>query len=417
MKSDTGEPGASTADDTRTPSSSSTGTDSIPGLDSILARFDAAIEKLQQPTPEELEPAVDNTAEYHPPADPDIEIAVTPITDTIKVIAEADEAGEADEGGEAGEGDDADGDEVVVTDDEPVTGDLDVIEELAEALDGDLDAERRAREARDAVPYYEVPDLPEEHDPDALISIRGLTKSFDGRIAAENVSLDIQPGTIVGIVGPNGAGKTTTLSMVTGMLRPDAGSVRIAGHDIWKEPGLAKTQLGIVPDRMRVFDRLTGAQLLHYSGVLRGLDPEIVRERAGQIATTLGIDDALGRLVDNYSSGMMKKLALATALIHSPKVLVLDEPFEAVDPVSVSAVVGILRTFAKAGGSVVLSSHSLGLIEDLCDEVAVIVEGRVIAAGTVDDVRGDDTLENRFIALVRDDDPAEDMEWLHTFSA
>ena len=109
--------------------------------------------------------------------------------------------------------------------------------------------------------------------------------------------------------------------------------------------------------------------------------------------------------------------ALATALIHSPKVLVLDEPFEAVDPVSVSSVVNILRQFAAAGGAVVLSSHSLGLIEDLCDEVAVIVEGRVIAAGTVDDVRGDDTLENRFIALVRDDDPAEDMEWLHTFSA
>src|SRR5690606_5877306 len=150
----------------------------------------------------------------------------------------------------------------------------------------------------------------------------------------------------------------------------DEGSVLIAGHDIWKNPEEAKKRLGIVPDRMRVFDRLTGAQLLHYAGVLRGLDAHTVRERSTQLADKLGIADALSRLVDNYSSGMMKKLALATALIHAPKVLVLDEPFEAVDPVSVSTVVGLLREFAAAGGAVVLSSHSLGLIQDLCDEVA-----------------------------------------------
>lgn len=412
MKSDKGEPGDATPDHTTDPIDSTNPVDSIPGLDNILARFDAAIEKLQQPTPAELEPepepepevaveaAVDDTAEYHPDPRPDLEIAVTPITDAIDVAEETDVTQQPD-----------------VTEEVDVTEQLDVTEELADALDDDPEAERRAREARKAVPLYQVPDLPAEHDPDALLSIRDLTKTFDGHIAVEKVSLDIHPGHIVGIVGPNGAGKTTTLSMATGMLRPDTGSVLIAGHDIWKEPDLAKTQLGIVPDRMRVFDRLTGAQLLHYSGVLRGLEPDTVRERAGQIAATLGIDDALGRLVDNYSSGMKKKLALATALIHSPKVLVLDEPFEAVDPVSVSSVVNILRQFAAAGGAVVLSSHSLGLIEDLCDEVAVIVEGRVIAAGTVDDVRGDDTLENRFIALVRDDDPAEDMEWLHTFSA
>ncbi|HRN30455.1 MAG TPA: ABC transporter ATP-binding protein [Terrimesophilobacter sp.] len=267
------------------------------------------------------------------------------------------------------------------------------------------------------MPEYVLPDLPDDHDPTALVSIRGLTKHFNDTNAANNVSFDIRPGSIVGIVGPNGAGKSTTLSMVTGMLRPDEGSARIVGHDIWKNPDEAKQHLGIVPDRMRVFDRLTGAQLLHYAGVLRGLDADTVRERTTQLADKLGITDALGRLVDNYSSGMMKKLALATALIHAPKVLVLDEPFEAVDPVSVNAVVALLRDFADAGGAVILSSHSLGLIQDLCDEVAVIVEGRVIAAGTIDDVRGDDTLEDRFIALVRDDDTAEDMEWLHTFSA
>ena len=403
MKSDTGDNGASTPDDTSL------------AIDDILARFDAAIERLQQPTPAELEPAVDDTAEYHPAPDPDLEIAVHPITDDIDIIGGQDAP---DEPADTETPDEPAPDGATAHPAEaPPRDDIDAIEELAEALDADPEPERRARQAREAVPHYVVPDLSDDHNPDALVSIRRLTKSFDGHLAAEEVSLDIHPGSIVGIVGPNGAGKTTTLSMVTGMLRPDAGSVLIAGHDIWKEPDPAKKQLGIVPDRMRVFDRLTGAQLLHYSGVLRGLEPDVVRERAQQLAATLGISDALGRLVDNYSSGMMKKLALATALIHAPKVLVLDEPFEAVDPVSVNAVVGILREFAAAGGAVVLSSHSLGLIEDLCDEVAVIVEGRVIAAGTVDDVRGDDTLENRFIALVRDDDPEEDMEWLHTFSA
>lgn len=391
MKSDTGDSGSAAPDDPQS-------------IDSILARFDAAIERLQQPTPAELdaqtEPDTDaptatggadeevDTGEIdaHLAPEPDLEIEVQPVTDDIDVIEQRDTDGDDDLPGGADHADHAD-----------------------HADEGD---------DRSTVPEYVITDLPDDVDPTAAVSIRGLTKHFDDTIAAENINLDIRSGTIVGIVGPNGAGKTTTLSMITGMLRPDVGNALIAGNDIWKNPDDAKKHLGIVPDRMRVFDRLTGAQLLHYSGVLRGLDRDTARERATQLANALGIADALDRLVDDYSSGMMKKLALATALIHAPAVLVLDEPFEAVDPVSVLTVVDILREFAEAGGAVILSSHSLGLIQDLCDEVAVIVGGRVIAAGTVDDVRGDDTLENRFIALVRDDDnTAEDMEWLHTFSA
>lgn len=394
MKSDTGDSGSAAPDDPQS-------------IDSILARFDAAIERLQQPTPAELdaqtEPDTDaptatggadeevDTGEIdaHLAPEPDLEIEVQPVTDDIDVIEQRD----------------TDGD-----DDLPGGADRDGGADHADHADEGDD--------RSTVPEYVITDLPDDVDPTAAVSIRGLTKHFDDTIAAENINLDIRSGTIVGIVGPNGAGKTTTLSMITGMLRPDVGNALIAGNDIWKNPDDAKKHLGIVPDRMRVFDRLTGAQLLHYSGVLRGLDRDTARERATQLANALGIADALDRLVDDYSSGMMKKLALATALIHAPAVLVLDEPFEAVDPVSVLTVVDILREFAEAGGAVILSSHSLGLIQDLCDEVAVIVGGRVIAAGTVDDVRGDDTLENRFIALVRDDDnTAEDMEWLHTFSA
>lgn len=383
MKSDQGDDGAATPD-----TISNT-------LDSILARFDTAIERLQQATAAEADLASEPEPEAE--ADAEIEAEAEPSVDT-----EPESTDEAD---------------VDTTDDS--TEHTDTIElETLTAPQPDLELEVQPVTDATDVPEFVNPDLPDELDSSALVSIRGLTKHFDDTTAADNVSLDIRKGSIVGIVGPNGAGKTTTLSMVTGMLRPDRGSVLIAGHDIWKNPDEAKPHLGIVPDRMRVFDRLTGAQLLHYAGILRGLDADTVRARSTQLADTLGIADALSRLVDNYSSGMMKKLALATALIHAPKVLVLDEPFEAVDPVSVNTVVTLLREFAAAGGAVILSSHSLGLIQDLCDEVAVIVGGRVIAAGTVDDVRGDDSLENRFIALVRDDDDtAEDMEWLHDFSA
>ncbi|MBX3093431.1 MAG: ABC transporter ATP-binding protein [Cryobacterium sp.] len=375
---------------------------STASIDSILSRFDAAIERLQTPLESESE---DDSAEAGQP----------------EAAAESVEPLESAElGVDTGPSPVPDLELPVSPDlDDDVDVDVDVDRDAA--TDGDVAGELFAEldtEPAENTPAvsYPIADVPDDLDTDAMVSIRGLTKHFDDVIAAENVSFDIRSGTIVGIVGPNGAGKTTTLSMVTGMLRPDAGAVLIAGEDMWQNPEAAKKHLGIVPDRMRAFDRLTGAQLLHYAGVLRGLDAATVRERTTQLASALGITDALARLVDDYSSGMMKKLALAIAVIHSPKVLVLDEPFEAVDPVSVAVVVKLLREFAAAGGAVVLSSHSLGLIQDLCDEVAVIVGGRVIAAGTVDEVRGDESLEDRFIALVRDDEVAEDMEWLHSFS-
>lgn len=248
------------------------------------------------------------------------------------------------------------------------------------------------------------------------VTLSGLRKEFGDTVAVTSIDLDIPAGAFYGIVGPNGAGKTTTLSMITGLLRPDAGSVTVSGIDVWKDSAAAKRSMGTLPDRMRLFDRLTGAQLLYYSGVLRGLDNVTVRARVKSLTRAFGLEDAVGRLVSDYSAGMSKKIALACALIHSPRVLVLDEPFESVDPVSAASITEILQKYVENGGTVILSSHGMEFIERVCDNVAIIVGGELLASGTIDDVRNGSTLEERFISLVGGRKATEDLEWLHSFS-
>nr|WP_242616456.1 ABC transporter ATP-binding protein [Microterricola gilva] len=253
-------------------------------------------------------------------------------------------------------------------------------------------------------------------DAPVVLQISALSKHFGDMTAVDQIELAVRTGSFYGIVGPNGAGKTTTLSMVTGLLRPDAGTVSVHGIDIWADPVAAKRTIGVLPDRLRLFDRLTGAQLLYYSGILRGLDNATVRERSADLAAAFRLEDALNRLVADYSAGMTKKIALACAMIHSPRLLVLDEPFEAVDPVSAANLTEILQKYVAAGGTVVLSSHGMDLIERVCDSVAIIVHGHVLASGTLDEVRGAATLEERFVELAGGRKAAEGMEWLHSFS-
>ncbi len=249
-----------------------------------------------------------------------------------------------------------------------------------------------------------------------VLEVRGLRKSFGGTVAVDDASFTVRRGSIFGFVGPNGAGKTTTLSIITGLLRPDAGQVVVGGTDVWREPTTAKRKLGVLPDRMRLFDRLTGAQMLYYAAVLHGLDRSAARSRIDDLAVALGLDGSLDRPVRDYSVGMVKKISLAAALIHSPSVLVLDEPFESVDPVSTAQAVDLLTRFAAAGGTVVLSSHNMDLVERVCDSVAVIVAGRVLAAGTLDEVRAGSSLEDRFVELAGGRVAVEGLEWLTTFS-
>lgn len=252
--------------------------------------------------------------------------------------------------------------------------------------------------------------------PETVLDLQGLTKRFGETTAVDAIDLGVEAGSFYGIVGPNGAGKTTTLSMVTGLLRPDGGRVLVHGIDVWAEPDRAKRAIGVLPDALRLFDRLSGAQLLHYSGVLRGLDAATVRQRTADLVAAFGLEDATGRLVADYSAGMTKKIALAAAMIHSPRLLVLDEPFESVDPVSAANIVEILQRYVAAGGTVVLSSHGMDLIQRVCDHVAVIVGGRVLAAGTTDEVRGRESLEERFVSLAGGRRAAAGMEWLHSFA-
>lgn len=248
------------------------------------------------------------------------------------------------------------------------------------------------------------------------LSVRGLTKTFGPTVAVDAVDLDVRPGTFFGFVGPNGAGKTTTLSMITGLLRPDAGTVHLGGADMWANPAVAKRSLGVLPDRLRLFDRLTGREFLHHAGALRGLDRDTVTQRIDDLAHAFGIEHSLGRFVSDYSAGLVKKIGIAAALLHSPRLLVLDEPFESVDPVSAVAVIGILKKFAAAGGTVVLSSHSMDLIERECDAVGIIADGRMLAAGTMDEVRDGKRLEDRFVELAGGEGAVAGMEWLQAYT-
>ncbi|MBG6054132.1 ABC-2 type transport system ATP-binding protein [Salinibacterium sp. CAN_S4] len=244
------------------------------------------------------------------------------------------------------------------------------------------------------------------------LEIRGLVKRFGPKTAVDALDLVVPSGSFYGLVGPNGAGKTTTLSMATGLLRPDSGRISIHGVDVWSNLVQAKRLVGNLSDGVRLFDRLTGLQLVTYAGLLSGLTREVVVERAHDLLNLLDLDAASGTLVIDYSAGMTKKIALACALVHAPRLLVLDEPFESVDPVSAANIRDILEGFVSSGGTVIVSSHAMDLVQRMCDHVAIIAQGRVLASGTTVEVRGDSTLEDRFVELVGGRRTGEGPAWL-----
>ena len=261
-----------------------------------------------------------------------------------------------------------------------------------------------------ADPAQVLPPVRDAHGP--ALEIRGLTKRFGAKVAVDNLSLTVPSGSFYGLVGPNGAGKTTTLSMATGLMRPDAGDIVIHGVNVWHDLLKAKRLVGVLSDGVRLFDRLTGTQLVTYAGLLSGMDRATVAERTNDLLNLLDLESAGGTLVVDYSAGMTKKIALACALVHAPSLLVLDEPFESVDPVSAANIRDILDGFVKSGGTVIVSSHAMDLVQRMCDHVAVIAQGRVLAAGTTEEVRQGSTLEDRFVDLVGGRRTGEGPEWL-----
>ncbi|WP_240796573.1 ABC transporter ATP-binding protein [Streptomyces sp. RFCAC02] len=256
-------------------------------------------------------------------------------------------------------------------------------------------------------------DHPTGHHP--AVRVRGLWKKYGERLAVSGVDLDLPAGRFAGLVGPNGAGKSTTLSMITGLVRPDSGTVEVAGADVWREPERVKPRIGVLPEGLKLFERLSARELLTYLGRMRGLSPDETRRRTDQLLGVLDLTGAQHAMVVDYSTGMRKKTGLAAALIHNPDVLFLDEPFEGVDPVSAQAIREVLERYTASGATVVLSSHVMELVESLCDWVAVMAGGRIRAAGPVAEVRGDAaSLHAAFLDLVGASDTAgaQDLDWL-----
>ncbi|WP_460775952.1 ABC transporter ATP-binding protein [Microbacterium sp. GXF7504] len=247
---------------------------------------------------------------------------------------------------------------------------------------------------------------------EAALQLTGLVKRFGEKTAVADLDLTVPTGSFYGLVGPNGAGKTTTLSMATGLLRPDAGTAVLHGVDVWRDPVRAKGMIGNLADGVRLFDRLTGEQLITYTAMMFGLARDEIGRRTADLLALMDLTEAAGTPVVDYSAGMTKKVALACALVHAPRVLVLDEPFESVDPVSAANIEDVLRGYVGSGGTVIVSSHSMDLVQRMCDHVAVIAHGRVLAAGTVDEVRGGQSLQDRFVDLVGGRHRSEGPEWL-----
>lgn len=237
-----------------------------------------------------------------------------------------------------------------------------------------------------------------------VLEVRHFRKSYRGKVAVRDLSLSVAPGEICGFIGHNGAGKTTLIRSVVGAQPPTSGEVRVCGCDVWHEPVAAKRRMAYVPDNPDVYDFLTGMQYLDLIADVFGVGTEERRRRAGELAERLELSDALGDPVSAYSHGMRQKLVLVGALLHDPALLVLDEPFVWLDPSASHELKAILRERAEAGCTVFFSSHVLEVVERLCDTVAVIRHGELVASGPTDEVRGSESLEDVFLELVDEKD-------------
>ncbi len=236
-----------------------------------------------------------------------------------------------------------------------------------------------------------------------LIQTRSLTKIYVNKVAAQDVSLDVRAGEIFGFLGPNGAGKTTTIKMLVGLLQPTSGQARVAGYDVQAQPLQAKAASGYVPDEPALYPKLTGRELLRFVGDLYGLGREQMARRTDELLRLFELAEAGDDQIDSYSHGMKQKTSLAAALVHDPKVLVLDEPTVGLDPKSARLIKDILRQLAERGAAVFLSTHILEIAERMCDRIGIIDKGRLAAVGTMAELRtlgaAGSSLEDIFLGL------------------
>jgi ABC-2 type transport system ATP-binding protein len=250
----------------------------------------------------------------------------------------------------------------------------------------------------------------------ALIETSHLIKKFGDKVAVNDISFNVNGGEVFGFLGPNGAGKTTTIKAIVGLLQPTSGTVKVAGYDVQLQPMQAKAASGFVPDTPNLYMKLSARELLRFVGDLYELKPEKAAERGDELLRLFDLADVRDDLIDSYSHGMQQKIALAAALIHDPKVLVLDEPTVGLDPKSARLIKDMLRQMADRGAAVFLSTHILEIAERMCDRIGIIDRGNLVAVGTMDELRamgkGERSLEDIFLALTGGAEVAEITEVL-----
>jgi ABC-2 type transport system ATP-binding protein len=248
---------------------------------------------------------------------------------------------------------------------------------------------------------------------------RDLVRAFGQKVAVNHLNLTVRPGEFFGFLGPNGAGKSTTIKMMVGLLRPTSGTVWVGGVDVWEQPLRARTLMGVLPEQLNLYERLSGREFIDFAGHMYGVAEMDIRRRTEDLLQVLDLANDADKLIVDYSVGMRKKVALAAAILHRPLVLFLDEPFEGIDPISSRVIRDILRDLTQRGTTIFFSSHIMEVVERLCTRVGIINQGMLVAEGTLQELRErasgvnkDATLEDIFLNVVGAHNGNHNLSWL-----
>ncbi len=241
-----------------------------------------------------------------------------------------------------------------------------------------------------------------------MIKLEGLTKRFGELTAVDHVDLEVPPGEFFVFLGPNGAGKTTTIKMIAGLLRPTEGRALLCGHDVQADYIAAKSLLSYVPDEPFLYDKLTGREFLEFVGAMYGVGPDRTQDRIAEMTELFGLGGFVDELAETYSHGMKQRVVVSAALLHEPKVIVIDEPMVGLDPKGANTLKTVLRSMAQQGVTIFMSTHTLGVAEQTADRIGILRAGRIIALGTLEDVydaaRTEKRLEEAFLRLTEEGD-------------